>query len=287
MVFPNLTTIKVRGTRFIMELLSHDMVRTKKPLKILHIINNDFSGISLHNRDKVIEATTVTADLAVNAEVDFSGNRLPVTKNAIIHFAAIRNCRFLSLRDDEFQDYVSTSYIFQNFTYLETLDLSNTFMLKSPGSFAGLPKLRKLLLAGNDFEDLTFANIFEGSKSINLEELDISYNGLTFLPKGLKNIVPSLRRLRLAGNKLNLEKVGYFINYVQSQQFTAFPKLQLLDLSRNKLETFAGSMLSHVLTLETLNLGCNYFRNIHKGFFSDLPQSLRVLNLSMCYNLTK
>ncbi|XP_055332274.1 uncharacterized protein LOC129584179 [Paramacrobiotus metropolitanus] len=286
-VFPNLTTLKIRGTNFTMAELSQDMMRTVRPLKKLHLTGNDFQNVPFSNQEKVLEGTTINAYLEIGADMDFSGNNLPVSRMAAVNFGGVRNARFLSLRDNRFDDYISTSRLFQNFSYLETLDLTHTYILKSVASFSGLPRLKSLRIAGNLFEELTVSNIFQNSESINLDNLDVSDNNLQYLPKGMTPIVNSLRVLNLAGNKLDLEAISKQAQKIQLTQFSIFSKLQSLDLSRNKLTSLNGSLFSHIPTLKTLHIGCNYFRRIHKGFFEGLPSSLNVLNLTMCYNSTK
>ncbi|XP_055332435.1 podocan-like [Paramacrobiotus metropolitanus] len=286
-VFPNLTTIKIRGTEFTMGELSREMIITLRPLKKLHIIGNNFRTVPFSNRERMLEGTIIFAYLDQGADMDFSGNHLPVSRMAAVNFEGIRNTRVLSLRDNRFDDYIFTSRLFHNFTNLETLDLTHTFMLKSVASFSGLPKLRALRIAGNEFEELIVSDIFQNSQSVNLELLDLSDNSLVTLPRGVQRVVGNLRVLNLAGNKFHIPSVTDNAEKIHATQFTIFPKLQTLDLSRNRLTSFTATFLNHVQTLTTLNLGCNRFDAIRKEFFIGLPLSLKVLNLTMCYNETR
>ncbi|XP_034541007.1 leucine-rich repeat and transmembrane domain-containing protein 2-like [Notolabrus celidotus] len=124
------------------------------------------------------------------------------------------------------QNNLSSLLEFSNLSNLELLDLSqNHFSALQPGAFSGLSSLRWLNLSANylglrlavtsDLNNSTEvsqgSNGSQGSLGLNkevfqglwrLRGLDLSFNGLLWLPKGLLDAFPRLGWLSLAGNRL-------------------------------------------------------------------------------------
>lgn len=137
-----------------------------------------------------------------------------------------------------------------NLSSLELLDLSqNHFSTLQPGVFSSLSGLRWLNLSANNLggrlvtsdpnsstEVLQALNESQGSIGMSkevfkglwrLRGLDLSYNGLLWLPKGLLGALPRLAWLSLARNRLvTLDRVT----------FEPLVGLQLLQLAGNPWE---------------------------------------------------
>ncbi|XP_041481854.1 toll-like receptor 13 [Lytechinus variegatus] len=132
------------------------------------------------------------------------------------------------------------------------LDLSeNMIETLSNKSFTYLPDIIKLELPFNDMtfiEDGTFkplVNLTELNLEDQLIEIDLSDNNLIYLPEGM-----------------------FFCNKV----------LQKLRLNRNKIQSWSGSTISNLCSLNHLNLSGNKIYNIDNGT-QTLP-SLEYLDLS-------
>uniref|UniRef100_A0A3B3Z1Z1 LRRCT domain-containing protein n=1 Tax=Poecilia mexicana TaxID=48701 RepID=A0A3B3Z1Z1_9TELE len=101
-----------------------------------------------------------------------------------------------------------------NLSYVELLDLShNHFHRLQPRAFLGLSSLRWLNLSSN-----YFGEVFQGLWQ--LQGLDLSYNSLLLLPKGLLDGLQRLTWLSLAHNQLmTLDRVTFepLVNLQQLQ----------------------------------------------------------------------
>ncbi|OWA52750.1 hypothetical protein BV898_17193 [Hypsibius exemplaris] len=176
--------------------------------------------------------------------------------------------------------------MFASFTQLTELDVSWTNLSPIRGTFSGLPALRTLKLHHNNLQNLWQVDIFDGSASVNLTHLDLSYNDLTILPapnSSLSRIVSQVTYLNLAGNQLQF----YFSN--SSGQFgnphtgiAAFVSLETLILSHNRLTVFQGVHLAPLTKLKVLDISCNPLKFLNKETFMDLPPSLFDVDVSMC-----
>ena len=132
---------------------------------------------------------------------------------------------------------------------LSILDLSENLISKLPDELTSkLPNLQELHFAGNQTEHvpLTF---FTGKFAKNLKLLDLSRNGLKFLPNQLANL-EGLVTLKLDQNLLERLPVG--IGKLQ--------KLRHLSVSGNNLATLPFALKKSIL-LDTFDVSQNPFMN--------------------------
>ncbi|KAI3353376.1 hypothetical protein L3Q82_019909, partial [Scortum barcoo] len=129
-----------------------------------------------------------------------------------------------------------------------------------------------------------------------LLHLDVSYNSITKLDKGLCRTLPQLQTLSMKHNEVYLLKredlshcngltelimAGNKLK-LQGEPFSVLQNLKFLDVSMNKLQSAELGSQRQLPSLENLNLAFNDFTTLKKNDFLFLNRSfsLQVLNLS-------
>ncbi|XP_036161842.1 toll-like receptor 7 [Myotis myotis] len=209
--------------------------------------------------------------------LDFSNNRLDL----------LYSTAFDGLHSLEVLDISSNSHYFQseglthmlNFTknlkFLKKLMMNDNAISTSTSRTMESESLRTLEFRGNHLDilwrdgDDRYLNFFKNL--VNLEELDISANSLSFLPPGVfDGMPPQLKTLLLVKNGLksfNWGKLQYLKN------------LETLDLSYNLLKTVPQRLSNCSSSIQKLILHNNLIRYLTKSFLQDAFQ-LRYLDLS-------
>lgn len=209
--------------------------------------------------------------------LDCSNNRLD-----LLHSTA-----FEELHNLEVLDLSSNSYYFQsegithmlNFTknlrFLKKLMMNNNEISTSTSLKMESESLKILEFRGNHLDilwrdgDDRYLQFFQNL--INLEELDISRNSLSFLPPDVFcSMPPNLKNLSLAKNELKT------FNW-NNLQF--LKNLEILDLSHNQLTTVPEKLSNCSRSIKKLILMRNQIRYLTKHFLEDAFQ-LRYLDLS-------
>ena len=116
----------------------------------------------------------------------------------------------------------------------------------------------------NDLMDSPTARIIDFLGSI--ENLDLSNNLLTDLPGSLCSSLPHLKALHAANN--GLSKLPYKL--LKNQ------KLQLLDISNNKISDIDSSLVPVTLSLLTLDLSKNNLREFPSWVYDSFPRLHRL-----------
>ena len=116
----------------------------------------------------------------------------------------------------------------------------------------------------NDLMDSPTAHIIDFLGSI--ENLDLSNNVLTDLPGSLCSSLPHLKALHAANN--GLSKLPYKLLTNQ--------KLQLLDISNNKISDIDSSLVPVTLSLLTLDLSKNNLREFPSWVYDSFPRLHRL-----------
>uniref|UniRef100_A0A8C0S8I8 Toll-like receptor 9 n=4 Tax=Canis lupus familiaris TaxID=9615 RepID=A0A8C0S8I8_CANLF len=209
--------------------------------------------------------------------LDFSNNRLDL----------LYSTAFEELRKLEVLDISSNSHYFQsegithmlNFTknlkVLKKLMMNNNDIATSTSRTMESESLKILEFRGNHLDvlwrdgDNRYLKFFKNL--LNLEELDISENSLSFLPSGVfDGMPPNLKTLSLVKNGLksfHWERLQYLKN------------LETLDLSYNELKIVPERLYNCSRSLKKLILKYNQIRQLTKHFLQDAFQ-LRYLDLS-------
>ncbi|XP_012861953.1 toll-like receptor 7 [Echinops telfairi] len=209
--------------------------------------------------------------------LDFSNNRLD-----LLHSTA-----FKELRNLEVLDISSNSHYFQseglthmlNFTknlkVLKKLMMNYNDISTSSSRTMESDSLKTLEFRGNHLDvlwrdgDNRYLQFFK--HLVNLEELDISENSLSFLPPGVfDGMPPNLKNLSLAKNGLKSFNWG---------RLSLLKNVETLDLSKNQLKTVPKRLSNCSRSLKKLILKNNQIRRLTKYFLQDAFQ-LRYLDLS-------
>ncbi|KAB1252556.1 Toll-like receptor 7 [Camelus dromedarius] len=228
---------------------------------------------------------------------------LPLNEDCYSEFQPLVELKYLDFSNNRLDLLYSTA--FEELQNLEVLDISsNSHYFQSEGithmlDFTkNLKVLRKLMMNYNDIATSTSKTMeseslrileFRGNhldvlwrdgdnrylkffkNLLNLEELDISENSLSFLPGGVfDGMPPNLKTLSLAKNGLKSfkwDRLQYLTN------------LETLDLSYNQLKTVPERLSNCSSSLKKLILKNNQIRHLTKYFLQDAFQ-LRHLDLS-------
>ncbi|XDV46725.1 hypothetical protein PO909_014552 [Leuciscus waleckii] len=147
------------------------------------------------------------------------------------------------------------------------------------------PDTQVLVLTGNHFSSLSWSSY---SGFTQLHELDLSHNLITTLePPG--PVLENLSVLRLSGNRLtglgglvfrcapNLMEIFLDANQIRSLHdatFSKLPRLEIINLSQNKLPALPARLLERVSSrsLKTFDLENNSVSLMPDSFFSSKPE---------------
>nr|KAG5691616.1 hypothetical protein BaRGS_023787 [Batillaria attramentaria] len=165
----------------------------------------------------------------------------------------------------------SSPFSAHNHPDLRFLDASSTGM--TPAHFVHNKLLIHLSLARCSLAHLSNLSL------PNLRSLDLTDNLLTVVKGEHLHHVQNLRVLSLAGNPLIS-----FLN-TASVPRVKIPDIMTLDLSRVRLREFNLSMLSQLVSLQTLNLSGGGIEHV-VGEGQQLPRKLHVLDVRGCPFLT-
>ncbi|XP_056597527.1 trophoblast glycoprotein a [Triplophysa dalaica] len=176
-----------------------------------------------------------------------------ITGNHISHigpesFQGLDNVTNLSLSNNRISEV--KSHTFSSMRSLRSLDLSNNQLaLIHPEAFAVQGSmLRELNLSRalyNHSSVIDLATSLCRSSLGDLLVLDLSSNGLVYLPPGIFSHLVSLQRLQLANNSIVV---------IHNGTFTGLDHLQELDLTHNALRTLRDEALQELEHLRTVRL---------------------------------
>ncbi|RXN22338.1 leucine-rich repeats and immunoglobulin-like domains 1 [Labeo rohita] len=155
--------------------------------------------------------------------------------------------------------------LLQNFTALETLDLSNNDIteLREHCFPPGL-QIKDLHLSSNKIVHLEFGAFKNLAGSLQI--LRLSRNRLTQLPvKGLE--LPKLTQLELSRNKLRL---------IEGLTFQGLSSLEVLKLQRNNISKLTDGAFWGLARMRVLHLDYNSLREVNSGSLYGLESLLQL-----------
>ncbi|XP_067267543.1 trophoblast glycoprotein a [Chanodichthys erythropterus] len=163
-------------------------------------------------------------------------------------FQGLDNVTNLSLSNNRISEV--KSHTFSNLRSLRSLDLSNNQLaIIHPEAFTVQSRmLRELNLSRalyNHLSVIDLATSLRWSTLSDLLGLDLSSNGLVYLPPGIFCHLVGLRRLHLANNS---------IVSIHNGTFTGLDHLQELDLTHNALRTLREEALKELEQLHSVRL---------------------------------
>lgn len=184
---------------------------------------------------------------------------LKLDNNSIdsVIFPPLERLQNVSLRGNRLERLETNS--FTSLRGLRNLDLSNNAITEIPnGTFEGL-NLFSLQLQGNRLGEVQHGYLFDGLINVNL--LELSYNGFSSIPLNFFKGIGNLRDLRLEHNLLK---------ELAENTFDDVPNLRYLSLKANRLSVIYNQFYSLTI-LGHLNLQNNNISSIHKAATNMLP----------------
>ncbi|XP_050458962.1 podocan-like [Cataglyphis hispanica] len=154
---------------------------------------------------------------------------LSINKITHLHSETFEKLQSLRSLDLSFNKLESVPQISSEVISILSLNCNNIKKNLTINSFAKMPKLMKLLLGGNQIDEINvqiFANLSF------LEILDLSRNKLSFLPEGLSEFLISLKYLNVEDNQFtSLESLSLTSVSPLMKVFLAMNPLEYLDVS--------------------------------------------------------
>ncbi|XP_071943878.1 uncharacterized protein [Antedon mediterranea] len=259
----HLKMIRITGNKINVETgafngLSHLEILQFQP-NFISISSNLFSGIgsSLQNLDLgsgiVMNILNDTFDEFINLKsLSVANNKLKtINKQWFIRLTELTELNLAG-------NYILSipSSVFSHQTKLKELYVpENDIIILEQGCFDGLDFLDELVLSGNKISDI--GNVLTGFK--NLTKLVINDNLLQMLKKEMFAELASLKYLSLSGNSIAEMTIPL-----------PLPNLEILDLSKNVLQSLQKYNFEHLQTITKINLADNKISKIENGTFSNL-----------------
>lgn len=165
--------------------------------------------------------------------------------------------------------------IFQSLVTLEELNLGGNKINKiEPRAFENLKNLKKFNLNFNEITEIN-PNIFKSFEYLtDLQELDLGGNRNDKIdPKAFEKL-KNLKTLILRSNAFTeIDQVDL------CESFKYLPRLQELDLSKNKIENICPNAFEKLKSLKKLSLCDNNLKEINKLCFMSFESSIGLIDL--------
>ena len=255
--------------------LPEDLFSTAKELKRINLSNNTISRLPRNlfkSQSKSLEV------------LELSGNQL-ITLSAPL-LSNLQSLTSLDLSHNELTSIDSSSAL-RGLSSLQSLKLGHNQLTRLPT--LNLPSLRSLVLSHNNFRGrLSPSRIF--SKLPVLSHLLLDNNAIEDLPKQLFMNSTKVTVLDLSHNKLkgdipscvsdltSLQSFDISENFLNLWTPLSLPALWRLQASGNRLKNVTRAQLQGLSALQVLDLSKNEIDTIEKGAF-DLNQPLQAIRL--------
>ena len=208
-------------------------------------------------------------------------------------FRSFSQLRYLNLEENQLNDSI-WSNLTRHLSNVETLILSqNRFQTIRKDDLRALKSLKIIDLSSNALQQIdasslpsSLEKVFLQNNELNslqlkfllnlnfLEEFNIDFNRLTFLPEKIFQSNERLRTLSIQGNDLNV---------LTNLSFFALKKLQNLNLARNRLQfNSIDEPFRNLISLKILNLDRNFPMNLTSKSFVGLSTTLEDLSMQNC-----
>ncbi|XP_052816109.1 platelet glycoprotein V-like [Mya arenaria] len=205
--------------------------------------------------------------------------RLDLSYNKIQHLASANILKPLievvevDFKNNQLVDFPSG--FFSSQSHLQELNIGyNEFVNLKGSSFQGVPNLKKFRTPSCNIQTLE-NDLFKSLRSI--EEFDLSYNQLRFLPlKGELSQLINLRNLNIRGNSLVS---------LSDNQFEGL-NINKLDLSNNAISSVTNNTFMHMEGLNYLDISNNNLKSLPSFFLQPIANSLTRLKMNSNQQLT-
>ncbi|VDO94875.1 unnamed protein product, partial [Soboliphyme baturini] len=158
-------------------------------------------------------------------------------------------------------------------TTLRNLSIVACVLLRVPEAIQALHSLNALELQHNKISAITRKDLETVAKT--LRHLDISENVLTTIENGTLDMMPGLETLILSNNHLNDSVVVHLKELISLADgegiFSSLDRLEVLDLSKNKIGNISRTMFAPLPSLSFLDLNLNMIEDIDDGSFAGMP----------------
>lgn len=230
--------------------LSHNHIRTVD--KFAFVNAQSMSRLNLgHNQIDELHVSTFR-DMKFLDQISLNDNRLTFIDPGL--FAGSVHLQKIVLDNNRLLELDMT--VFTKFSHLELIQVSGN-MLQSINATVLPPKFKTLAINNNTLTELYLNN--------NMEVLEASNNRIRSL---IVDQPLSMRQLLLANNSLT-----------DMTNITVMEKLEVLDVSQNRIGRLNISTLAPLKSLTLLNLAQTSLRDLNYGSFSG-QRELKVLDLS-------
>ncbi|XP_012152076.1 uncharacterized protein LOC100877794 [Megachile rotundata] len=271
--FPKLKYLDISGNRF----SSFKFVQLwNNTLTFLHLNSNQISDISLNNLKNL---ETLTLDNNNIRRIGYSYyNNLDLT--------GLKNLKHLSVANNEIDSIDRLA--FKETVNLRYLNLSNNQLPSYNSnfqSFEHLSSLEILALDDNKFRTIPFTT------PLNITDLSMNGNDLVNLTTNSLSMVPYLRTLSLAKNKISRIDADAFsplrvleelylndndLSYLPRLWSKSIENLRYLDLSKNKITSLDYVFGSNYVPLNELHLDDNPLENIKMDSLAMFAKNLTI-----------
>ena len=196
-------------------------------------------------------------------QIDLSGNIIAL----IPHYAfwGLNATKTLKIYNNKITTFSNDSFC--GLDSLTELNLGeNRITSLYQGMFSCMPKITKIVLTRNRISRL-IPNCFKGLPAI--QELDMSHNSLDYFDERETWMTPSLKYLKISFNDYRI---------FNGEMLKGLTHLTTLDVSNNKIGTYASNTFHNVKKLRTLLLNNEDRQFLYKVFCN--LKNLEVLDLS-------
>ena len=223
------------------------------------LVNETYDEV-VRNFEAVTNKLVVNVIKILDTPIGVLGNNLLSSFKNLIDLE-LSNCAIFTLENDVFMDLRGLTIINLSDNSINSID-NNLFETNS--------KLKTIIFKNNLLYSVS--NMAQFSKLHHLEELDLSYNHLSFLNEHFLDI-PSLSILRLNNN---------YIKSVNCSAFQPLAELTYLNLENNLIDNIESNLFVNLTKLQYLNLNNNRIQRLHPNSFWELKEINSIYLKSNC-----